>query len=100
MRNRLLGLLAALLVVAGSGSVGAQPYPMAPPPAMPYEAVPPPPPGPAVMAWRPGHWRWTGRAYVWVPGHYLRGPRPGAVWVPGHWVDRHGRWVWIEGHWR
>lgn len=50
--------------------------------------------------WVPGFHRWDGRAYVWVPGHYVEPPRPRVRWVPGHWAERRGGWVWVEGHWR
>lgn len=58
-----------------------------------------PRPGPGFV-WTPGYHRWDGRAYVWVPGAWVRPPRPHAVWVAHHWVHRHGGWVMIEGHWR
>ena len=35
--------------------------------------------------WIGGYHRWTGTAYVWVPGRWALPPRPGAVWLPGHW---------------
>ncbi len=75
----------------------------APPPPPQAEAVPAAPPrgAPGVYwVWRPGYWRWTGRAYRWVPGHYVHGPRAGAVWIPGEWVLVRGRYVWHPGHWR
>lgn len=74
---------------------------MAPPPPQ-AEVVPAPPvagPG-AYWAWRPGFWRWNGRRYIWVPGHYARAPRAAAVWAPGAWVFVGGRYVWHPGHWR
>jgi hypothetical protein len=90
----------AIAVVAGAAA-HAQTYPLQAPPPVPYEAIPPLPPGTnAYTVWRPGRWRWDGRGYVWVPGRYVSSPRPGAVWAPGHWVPRHRRWVWVPGHWR
>jgi hypothetical protein len=50
--------------------------------------------------WIGGYHRWDGRAYVWVPGRWDLGPRPGAVWVAGHWKNTPDGWEWIEGHWR
>ena len=79
---------------AGPGYGG----PTSAPPALQQEAVPPPPPGPA-MVWTPGYWSWAGR-WVWVPGRYLARPYRHAVWVPGHWRPRGPTWVWIPGHWR
>jgi len=71
-----------------------------PPPPRPVEVVPPRPVAHPGWVWVPGFHRWDGRAYVWVPGHYVEPPRPHARWVPGHWAERGGGWVWIEGHWR
>ena len=79
---------------AGPGYGG----PTGAPPALQQEAVPPPPPGPA-MVWTPGYWSWAGR-WVWVPGRYVARPYRHAVWVPGHWRPRGPTWVWIPGHWR
>lgn len=69
--------------------------------------APPPPiverPGPlpgARYVWIPGYQRWNGHAYVWVRGHYVIAPHPGAVWVPAHYVHRPGGYVFIAGHWR
>lgn len=70
-------------------------------------AVPPPPvverygaPPHAGWVWHGGYYRWNGRGYVWVPGYWVRPPRPRAVWVPGHWVQRPRGWVYVQGHWR
>ncbi len=116
-------------LVALSGAAAAQPYggpppggppPGGPPPGGPppygrppyggpprgYEPIPdlrvervPPPPGPQYI-WRPGHWVWNGRGYVWVSGAYLRRQPYWHEWVPGGWVMRHGTWVWVAPHWR
>ena len=49
----------------------------------------------------PGYHSWDGRAYVWVPGRWDRGPRANARWVPARWVrDRRHGWYLVEGHWR
>ena len=90
----------ALLPLLGSAGL-ALAQSMAPPPPQ-AEIIPAPPhagPG-AYWAWRPGFWRWNGRAYHWIPGHYVRAPRAAAVWEPGGWVLVHGRYVWHAGHWR
>ena len=58
-----------------------------------------PAPGPGYV-WTPGYHRWDGRAYVWMPGAWVRPPHPHAHWVRAHWVHRHGGWVLVEGHWR
>ena len=68
-------------------------------------APPPPrvevrPPRPAARAvWIPGHWRWTGHAYVWVSGRWELRPK-GRVWVPGHWRRTRRGWMWVPGHWK
>jgi hypothetical protein len=72
------------------------------PPAPRYEPVPVYPRAYAAgrVVWQPGYWRWTGRDYVWVAGHYERIPRHRHHWVDGHWAQRPGGWVWVGGHWR
>jgi hypothetical protein len=110
MRLRLgrTGTLAVTLLLAAtlSGCVVEQPRPVVevvaprPPPPPRYEIAPPPSRPAEIVEWRPGHWHWDGREYVWIAGEYIERPRPTAAWVPGHWDDRGGRWVWVEGHWR
>jgi hypothetical protein len=68
-----------------------------PPPVVVERRGPVPGPG---FVWIGGFYRWTGREYVWVPGHYEHAPRPRARWAPGHWAHgRHG-WYFVEGRWR
>ena len=108
MRLARTGTFAAAVIVATAltGCVVERPRPVAeivapmPPPPPRYEVVPPPARPAEIVQWRPGHWHWDGRAYVWVPGEYIERPRPAAIWVPGHWDERGGRWVWVEGRWR
>jgi hypothetical protein len=73
-----------------------------PPPPVRYEVAPPPPRERAeILVWDPGHWRWDGHDWDWVPGHYVERPRHEAQWEPGHWAERpNGTWVWVAGHWR
>ncbi len=93
-----------VLVIAGSvvclsaRSMGAEVIIRTAPPAVRVETVPPPPS--RYHVWDPGHWRWDGHGYVWIPGHYINNPHRYARWVPGHWVNRGGGWFWVEGHWR
>jgi WXXGXW repeat (2 copies) len=72
------------------------------PPPLRYEVAPPPPRERAErLVWDPGHWRWDGRDWDWVPGHYVERQRRETTWEPGHWNERpNGSWIWIEGHWR
>ncbi len=87
----------AVVISLVNDSAGAQTY--RPVPELRYEVIPPIPPGRPVI-WRPGHWRWNGWQYIWVPGAYIsRGPRYGR-WVHGHWVNRGGAWVWVGPHWQ
>ncbi len=75
--------------------------------AQDVRATPPPPvverpyqaPGRGLV-WIPGYQRWEGSRFVWVPGRWVRPPRPGAVWVPGQWRRTQLGWHWMHGHWR
>lgn len=55
-------------------------------------------PSPAHV-WVGGFWANRDGRWVWMPGHWERGPRVGAHWTAGHWVHRTRGWVWIEGRW-
>jgi hypothetical protein len=70
---------------------------MGPPPPVAERPGPPPERG---LVWIPGYHQWSGAHYVWMPGHYMHPPHPGAHWIAHHWVHRHGEWVLIEGHWK
>ena len=52
--------------------------------------------------WIPGFYRWHlhRHEYTWVPGHWVRAPRAGAVWIPERWEQRKGEWVCFEGRWK
>ena len=93
------GMLAfAATVLLGMGMADAQVTVQIGPPRPRVERrVPAPAPG---YVWTPGYQRWDGRAYVWVPGAWVRPPRPHARWVPARWVHRRGGWMFVEGHWR
>jgi hypothetical protein len=56
-------------------------------------------PGPGYV-WVGGYHRWTGAAYVWVPGRWALPPRPHAVWIDGHWAKTPSGWHWKAGQWR
>lgn len=58
------------------------------PPPVRFEHRPEPPT--REHHWVGGRWHWDGRAYLWVPGHYLTQPRTGVLWVNGRW-ERHER---------
>ncbi|GBQ36330.1 hypothetical protein HLH34_06585 [Gluconacetobacter azotocaptans] len=120
MRQIARRALLALGIVAGIGLVGhdmssaqAQPYPGGggyyrygptrpgwsppPPPAVRYEAVPPP--RGRGWVWQQGVWDWGPGGYAWMPGRYVRYGGHGG-WGPGRWERRGPRWVWIRPGWR
>lgn len=48
--------------------------------------------------WAQGYWRWDGRRYVAVRGHYERA-RPGSRYVQPRWEHRRDGWHWRDGAW-
>lgn len=67
------------------------------PPPLPVYVVPVPP---AIgLMWMPGYWGWDGEDYYWVPGTWLRPPRPRVFWTPGYWAWRGGAFAWSAGYW-
>ena len=74
------------------------------------EVVAPQPPPEWVVArvqprpgylWAHGYWRWNGRRYVAVQGHWER-VRPGYRYVHPHWEQRGDGWhlhagIWVSG---
>jgi hypothetical protein len=69
-------------------------------PPVPVVAVaPPPPPAPYGLVWQSGYYAWTGAAYQWVPGVWVRAPYAGAVWAPGRWVHQPRGWFFVRGYW-
>jgi hypothetical protein len=101
----LVRIAMAIVVVSGSiliesacAAPGGRMYVVVAPPAPIVEArVVAPEPG---YVWVAGYHRWDGRAYVWVPGTYMRPPRARAAWVPAHWERERRGWYFVEGHWR
>jgi len=68
------------------------------PPAPRHEVIVGVAPSPAHV-WVGGFWAYRDGRWVWLPGHWERGPRIGAHWTAGHWAHRPRGWVWIEGRW-
>jgi WXXGXW repeat (2 copies) len=95
---RKLLLSSALGVLLSAGTVCAQVVVRIGPPR-PVIERPVPRPGRGFV-WVPGYHRWNGTAYVWIPGAWVRPPRPHAVWVRPRWVHRRRGWVFIAGRWR
>ena len=93
--------LASGILAAALGAASATGLPVyvkiAPPAAVVETRVAAPGPG---YVWVAGFHRWDGKAYAWVPGHWVVPPRPHAAWVPGHWVHSHHGYWWKDGHWR
>jgi hypothetical protein len=102
MRRTMHALVAATVLAASACF-----YRFGPHPGVIYVSIEPPMPRvevvvaqPGAVVWRPGHWRWTGRDYRWVPGEWIPLEPGYREWIPGRWArDRHG-WYWIEGRWR
>jgi hypothetical protein len=90
-------ILLSVVVGASPASASARVYVRVGPPA-PIVEVRAVSPGPKYV-WIDGYHRWTGHAYVWVPGRWVVPPHAHAVWVPARWVhDKHG-WYVVNGHW-
>jgi hypothetical protein len=103
-QRHVLRTLASILILNGvlftapaDASTRARVYVRVGPPAPIVNAVVVTP-GPRYV-WTPGFYRWSGRAYVWVPGRYVLPPRPRSVWIPGRWTHNRGGWFWIDGRW-
>ena len=93
--HSLLPMASLLALLACAPQVGVPP-PVPPPQA---EAQPLPPLAAEEQIWRPGHWDWDGRGYIWIPGEYqLRGGRSG-TYQQGHWRQDQGGWVWQPWRW-
>ena len=98
MNRRILASLALAGALASRAPLAALPvYVKIAPPAPPVQ-VKVVAPGKGYF-WVGGYHRWTGTAYVWVPGRWALPPHPGAVWVPGHWKSTPHGWVWKAGRW-
>ena len=91
----IIGCALGVAVLADAAEVIVR---VAPPPPM-NSAVIGVRPGPRYV-WTSGYYRWSGRAYVWVPGRWMIPPRSGVVWVAPHWSRRGGGYVYVPGYWR
>lgn len=69
----------------------------APPPAAPTEAAPAAP-APATV-WTPGFWQWTGSGWTWVAGSWQLPPTANLHWQPPRWINRGGVFIFLPGHW-
>jgi hypothetical protein len=97
--NTLLGatIFSGLLCAASASAVPV--YVKIAPPA-PIAEVKVVAPGPGYV-WVGGYHRWSGTAYVWVPGRWALPPHGHKVWVAGHWKHHHANgYYWVDGHWK
>ncbi|HEX4262458.1 MAG TPA: YXWGXW repeat-containing protein [Acetobacteraceae bacterium] len=92
----MLGVAAPLL---GGCVVATTPPPYPPVPTPLAETVPLPPVSETALVWQPGHWDWTGTAYVWAPGRYVPRGNHGRLWQNGYWQFVNGGYAWVPGHW-
>src|SRR6478609_5441134 len=95
-------LLAATLLAATAVSACGQPryygYSVPPPPP-PRHGVVGYAPGPGYV-WADGFYDLRGNRWVWVPGYWVRPPRPRAVWVRPYWEPRGRGYYFHRGRWR
>ena len=98
-RTRHVTMLAAALALAGCYAPPefVSPYPPAPP--VRAEEMPKPPVSAEPLIWQPGHWDWTGRGYVWLPGEWVARAGHGTMWQDGYWTFSAGTWAWVPAHW-
>jgi len=97
MRNRLIGLVVAGILAAGSGLAAEIVVGVAPPRVIVEKRGPAPG---RDYVWINGYHRWDGAAYHWEAGRWERPPHPHAHWEQHRWVHRDGKYVFVEGHWR
>ncbi|MGE0221961.1 MAG: hypothetical protein AB7F35_07900 [Acetobacteraceae bacterium] len=90
------GLLLGFGLLAGCAEQGPA-YPPVPP--LMVETMPKPPVSAEPLVWQPGHWNWTGNAYVWAPGQYVPAAGHGPNWRPGYWGRTGSEWKWNPPHW-
>ena len=97
MRKLILAALLGLSFGLGSARAAEVVVTVAPPHAVHEHR--PVAPGPSYV-WIGGYQSWNGRAYAWVPGHWVMPPHAHAPWVAPKWNPRHDGWVFTEGRWR
>ena len=93
----MMGLAGCVATTTPVVAVAPNPYPA--PPAIVVETVPPPPISDNSLIWQPGHWDWSGSAYVWTAGAWVSRIGHGGNWQQGYWTPVNGVWTWIPAHW-
>ena len=94
-RSIIAALIGTAWILAGCTTIN----PPVPVPAPMAETIPKPPVSAEPLIWQPGHWDWTGSAYVWIPGQYVSAEGHGNRWMWGCWDQTDGGWVWHPAHW-
>ncbi len=98
MQKRIFAITVLAVALTAGPAMAARVYvKVGPPQAVAEVRVAAPGAG---FVWVGGYHRWSGTAYVWVPGRWARPPRAHAAWIPGHWKSTKSGWYWIPGHWR
>lgn len=97
MRKKLVGLIFAGVLSAGSVMAADVVVRLAPPRVVVEKRGPRPGPD---HVWVNGYHRWDGNAYHWEGGRWERPPRAHARWEQHRWVHRKDGYVFVEGHWR
>jgi hypothetical protein len=88
---------AAVAILSLLAACGAGPPAPIPPPLT--EVMPKPPVSAVPLTWQPGHWDWTGSAYVWAPGEFVDRTGGSGTWIPPSWGRTSSGWVWLPAHW-
>ena len=97
MKNKLIKLLFACMMLFSVSNASAQIY-VKVRPAIPV-VVKTPAPSPAHV-WIDEEWEPNGTAYRYRGGYWQAPPHNGYVWVKGHWRRHHNDGEeWVPGHW-
>ena len=92
--------ITVLCALALQGCVAAAPVSSHPPvPPVLAEDVPAPPEPRVALIWRPGHYEWTGSAYVWNHGEWVERAGHGTLWQDGYWKRTGATEAWVPAHW-
>ena len=94
-RSITAALIGAAWILAGCTTIN----PLVPVPAPMAETMPKPPVSAEPLIWQPGHWDWTGNAYVWIPGQYVSAEGHSNRWMWGFWEQTGAGQVWHSAHW-
>lgn len=96
MRHFRATVLLCALALEGCAIPYIEPPPV---PPTPPERVPVPPAARISLIWQPGHYDWTGTAYVWIPGEWVDRAGHGTLWQDGFWRRTGQTSEWVPAHW-